>query len=105
MLEAKIEEAVNNYAKQFGVEVYKFTSPARAAVPDRMYLYPNGTVLFIEMKRTGEKPTVPQAREHVRIRGQNLPVYVVDDINDGKRIIDHFRDHDAKIVPDTSWWL
>lgn len=105
MLEAKIEESVNNYAKQFDIEVYKFTSPARAAVPDRLYLYPNGTGLFIEFKRTGEPATIPQKREHTRIRGQNFPVYVVDDISDGKRIIDHFRDYDSKIVPDTSWWL
>ena len=105
MLEKPIETAVNDYAKQFDIEVYKFTSPNRSAVPDRMYLYPNGTVLFIEFKRTGERATVPQAREHTRIRGQHLPVYVVDDIADGKRIIDHFRDHDARLRPDTSWWL
>lgn len=105
MLEKKIEETVCAYAKAQGIEVYKFTSPNRAAVPDREYLFPNGTVLFIEFKRTGEKATVPQAREHARIRGQNVPVYVVDDIEHGKILIDHFRDHDAKIVPDTSWWL
>ena len=105
MLEAKIEDVVCDYAKQFDIEVYKFTSPNRAAVPDREYLFPNGTVLFIEFKRTGEKATVPQAREHARIRGQHTPVYVVDNIEDGKRIIDHFRDHDARLKPDTSWWL
>ena len=105
MLEAAIEVAINGYAKSRGVEVYKFTSPNRSAVPDRMYLFPNGTVLFLEFKRTGERATVPQAREHARIRGQHIPVYVVDNIDDGKRIIDHFRDHDARLKPDTSWWL
>lgn len=105
VLEKKIEEKVNDYAKKFGIEVYKFSSPNRAAVPDRMFVYPNGTVLFIEFKREGEKPTVPQLREHARLRGQNVPVYVVDNVQDGVILIDHFRSYDSQLTPDTSWWL
>ena len=36
MLEKQIEAKVCEYAKTKGVLVYKFTSPARAAVPDRL---------------------------------------------------------------------
>lgn len=88
MLEAKIEEAVKNYAKERGMLVYKFTSPSRAAVPDRLFILPGGKVFFIEFKRTGEKPTPAQDREHARLRAQGSVVYVVDDIEQGKRYID-----------------
>lgn len=88
MLEAKIEEKVCTYAKERGCLVYKFTSPARSAVPDRLMITPTGRTFFIEFKRTGAKPTPAQDREHARLRNQNVAVYVVDDIDQGKRYVD-----------------
>jgi len=88
MLEKQIEAAVCDYAKTRGFLAYKFTSPNRAAVPDRMMVLPSGHIFFIEFKRTGQKPTPAQEREHVRLRQQNVQVYVVDDIHQGKDIID-----------------
>lgn len=88
MLEKKIEEAVCNYAKAKGMLVYKFTSPARAAVPDRMLIRPDGEVFFIEFKRSGQKPTEAQKREHVRLTGHNVEVFVIDNADDGKSLID-----------------
>ena len=38
MLEKQIESKVCDYAKSKGVLAYKFTSPARAAVPDRLFI-------------------------------------------------------------------
>ena len=43
MLEKQIEERVGTYAKEQGFLVYKFTSPQRAAVPDRLYINPRGS--------------------------------------------------------------
>lgn len=88
MLEKDIEKKVCDYAKSKGLLVYKFTSPARAAVPDRMFVCPGGKVFFIEFKRTGQKPTLAQEREHTRLRIHGVPVYVVDDVDDGKDIVD-----------------
>ena len=88
MLEKKIEEAVCLYAKNKGLLVYKFTSPNRGAVPDRLFVRPDGRVFFIEFKATGKKPTPAQEREHNRLRLQHVDVYVVDDILGGKWIID-----------------
>jgi hypothetical protein len=88
MLEKQIESAVCDYAKAKGLLVYKFTSPNRAAVPDRMLVCPDGRVFFIEFKRGGQKPTPAQEREHDRLRGHNVSVFVVDNIPDGKAVID-----------------
>ena len=88
MLEKQIEAKVCDYAKKRGLLVYKFTSPARAAVPDRMFIHPDGAVFFIEFKREGQKPTPAQEREHHRLRQQAINVFVVDSVDAGKECID-----------------
>lgn len=87
MLEKQIEAKVCDYAKELGLGVYKFTSPARAAVPDRMFIY-KGRVFFIEFKREGQKPTPAQDREHNRMRQHQINVFVVDNVEDGKAMVD-----------------
>jgi hypothetical protein len=87
-LEKDIEKRVCDYAKSLGILVYKFTSPARRSVPDRMFIMPAGKgVFFIEFKRAGEKPTAAQAVEIEKIQKQGTPVYVVDDVETGKRVV------------------
>ena len=88
MLEEKIESAVCDHARKSGLLVYKFSSPGHAAVPDRLFVLPGGGMFFIEFKRTGEHPTVPQEREHNKLRSHGVTVYVVDDVQYGKAIID-----------------
>ena len=87
-LEKHIEAKVCDYAKQRGLLVYKFTSPARAAVPDRLFVLPGGRVFFIEFKREGQKPTPAQTREHARLWAHGVTVCVVDNVLDGLRVID-----------------
>jgi len=88
MLEKKIEEKVCEYAKSKGLLVYKFTSPQRAAVPDRLLVAPGGRVFFIEFKAEGKKPTPAQEREHIRLRNHGVKVFVVDSVDHGKDMID-----------------
>lgn len=95
MRESKIEEAVWRYAKTKGYDHYKFSSPARAAVPDRIFITPYGFLFFIEFKATGAKPTPAQEREHEKLRRMGQKVYVVDDTAEGKAIIDQHA---------TPWW-
>lgn len=87
MLEKQIEAKVCDYAKERGMAVYKFTSPNRMAVPDRMFIY-NGRVFFIEFKRGGQKPTPAQEREHHRLRQHKVPVFVVDNVDEGMAMVD-----------------
>lgn len=87
MLEKQIETKVCDYAKTKGMMVYKFTSPARAAVPDRLFIY-NGSVFFIEFKRGGQKPTPAQEREHHRLRQHKVSVFVIDNVDEGMAMVD-----------------
>ena len=91
-LEKQIERNVCDYAHDAGMLVYKFTSPARAAVPDRLLVTPQGTTFFIEFKREGAKPTPQQVREHDRLRGHNVMVFVVDSTKAGRLVVDMMRD-------------
>lgn len=86
-LERDIEAAVVAHAKKLGMLVYKFTSPSRRSVPDRMLITKAGVVFFIEFKRKGEKPTASQEVEIAKIRAQGVQVNVVDNVEAGKRII------------------
>lgn len=88
MLEKQIEAKVCEYAKSKGLLAYKFTSPARAAVPDRLFVAPDGRVFFCEFKAEGKKPTAAQEREHKKLRDMNVSVFVIDNIQDGKTMID-----------------
>lgn len=88
MLEKQIEAKVCEYAKTKNVLVYKFTSPARAAVPDRMFIRPDGRIWFVEFKREGAKPTEAQKREHHRLRQHKVNVFVIDNVEEGKTMID-----------------
>ena len=88
MLEKQIEKTVCDYAKSKGLYCYKFTSPNHRAVPDRIFIVRMGHIFFIEFKRTGEKPTPPQDREHYRLSSYGARVYWTDNIEQGIAIID-----------------
>lgn len=91
MLEKQIEERVGTYAKEQGFLVYKFTSPQRRSVPDRLYISPHGDISFLEFKRSGQVPTPAQAREHERLRNQGVKVFVIDDVDEGRAMVDQMR--------------
>ncbi len=59
---------------------YKFTSPGRRSVPDRVPVIPcfDPCVQFVEVKAEGKEPTDAQLREHERIRKAGGIVHVVD---------------------------
>lgn len=86
-LEKDIEKRVCTIAKEMGMLVYKFTSPSRMSVPDRLFITKAGVVFFIEFKRAGQKPTAAQEIEINKIRAKGVFVYVVDNVEEGKKIL------------------
>lgn len=89
-LEKDIERKVCQFAKDHGMLAYKFNSESHRSVPDRLFITPKGHVFFIEFKRLGKKPTEGQLREMQRIREHGKPVFVVDTVDEGKRIVGLF---------------
>ncbi|WMT12556.1 VRR-NUC domain-containing protein [Serratia fonticola] len=76
--ESTIENNLVKKVKAAGGTAYKFTSPGRKAVPDRLVLLPGGRVVFVECKAPGELPRADQVREHNRLRALGFKVVVLD---------------------------
>ncbi|CCW29247.1 putative nuclease p44 [Xenorhabdus nematophila F1] len=76
-----IERHLVNEVKKTGGIAYKFVSPGRRGVPDRICVLPNGRVIFVECKAPGEKPRPDQLREHERLRALGQTVVVLDSKN------------------------
>lgn len=89
-LEKDIEKAVKAYARDKGWLAYKTTSPSHIGIPDDLFISPQGRVIFVEFKRLGKKPTPSQQREIDRINQHHVLAVVVDNVIQGKELIDAF---------------
>jgi len=76
MLEKKIEAALVAGIKRLGGISYKFNSPSRRSVPDRLIII-NGRVLFVELKSTKAKLTEKQSAEINKLKSAGAEVYVL----------------------------
>ncbi len=83
--ESKIEQAVKKYARENGWLVFKFTSPGRRGVPDKIFLKEKNAV-FPEFKSPGKKPGPLQEKTLEKIRKQGFNAPVIDKIEAGKKI-------------------
>lgn len=50
MREATVERKLVEGVKKAGGQAWKFVSPGRSGVPDRIVLLPGGRVIFVELK-------------------------------------------------------
>ena len=73
-LERKLVEAVT----RMGGLAMKFVSPGMAGVPDRLLLFPEGKIAFVEMKAPGKQPTQLQRLRHAQLRDLGFRVYIID---------------------------
>ena len=82
--ESDVEAAFVARVKSLGGIAYKFTSPSRRAVCDRLVLMPKGRASFCELKAPGEKPTAAQQREHALLWSLGFVVDVIDNVSAAK---------------------
>ena len=91
-LEKVIEEKVCAYGKTLGIANRKYVTPANRSSPDRIFFVcrPGREPLtfFIEFKRKGQEPTEKQQLEHDFYRALGYYVFVVDNVADGKLIME-----------------
>lgn len=57
---------------------YKFTSPGKRSVPDRIAILPGGHMFFIELKAPGRVPTEEQQREIAYLKSLGHWAYWAD---------------------------
>lgn len=85
MLERDIEKSVSSFAKRNGWLHFKWKSMNRNGVPDRLF-FKNGILKIVEFKATGGAPTPLQLLRHKQLEDQDFKVYVIDNIEDGKKL-------------------
>lgn len=76
MKEKDLERRLVDWCREHSVLCYKFSSPARRGVPDRILIFPGGGVFFLELKspETRAKPTPLQARKLKKLADQGQSV-------------------------------
>jgi len=87
--ESDVEKRYCNLTKRAGGRAYKFTSPGRRSVPDRLIMFPVPEehrvivaqyIRFVEMKAPCAKPTELQSREIAGLRDLGYDVRIVDSL-------------------------
>ena len=87
-LEATLERQAVTHARKRGVDSIKLNLQGRRGWPDRLFLLPRGRPLFIELKRTGRRPSPIQLIVHTRLRRRGYKIFIIDDLDDFKRIFE-----------------
>lgn len=89
--ESEVEKELVRRAKALKWDSYKFVSPGRNGVPDRMFVYEGGLVVFLEIKRPGAKPTPLQLYQISLLNAKGVQAGWVDNADDGIRLLESYR--------------
>lgn len=86
--ESSVEKDICDYARELGFLTYKFVSPGKRGVPDRMFISPTGLVCFVEVKRPGASPEPLQLRE-IRLMNERRSMMACwcDNIDEAKQFL------------------
>lgn len=57
-------------------------------LPDRLCLFPNHKMVFVELKTTGQKPRRIQAYMHKKLRALGFRVEVIDSVEDAINFVE-----------------
>ncbi len=96
MKESTIEQYLVSKSKENNCLCYKFSSPARRGVPDRIVIWPDGTLDFIELKTKDGVLSKLQRHELKRLTGHYQRCFVLDSI---EAIDRHFADDRHTTTP------
>lgn len=75
--ERDIEKTLKREMKNLGGMTYKFVSPGNDGVPDRLVVWPDGHIGFVELKTTTGTVSPIQQVQIDRLRGMGCDVAVV----------------------------
>jgi hypothetical protein len=76
--EKDIEIYLRDQVKKSGGKAYKFESPGNDGVPDRLVIFPENRIYFVELKAPGGKPRPLQVKQMNTLKNFGCKVYVID---------------------------
>lgn len=94
MREAIIEKYLVRQVAAVGGIIRKVSWLGRRGAPDRLVLLEDGRNFWVELKATGERPTMQQLAEHERMRAYGCTVVVVDSLDGVDKLLKE--DDDAR---------
>lgn len=77
MLERDIEKKLVAGVKKVGGRAYKFVSPGNIGVPDRIVIWPDGRIEFIELKTAKGRLSKTQATQIARLQAMECDVHIL----------------------------
>ena len=83
--ESYIEKKCTKFAKEKGWDGFKLKIPNHRGANDRFYVN-DGKIIFVEYKIPGQKPKPLQRRFHEKLKKQKMKTFVIDNIEDGKKL-------------------
>ena len=76
--ERDVERDLISSVRKAGGMCLKFVSPGWSGAPDRVCLFPGGCLVFVELKRPGEKVRPLQAHRTKQLRELGFRVELID---------------------------
>ncbi len=76
--EKRVEQTLCREVKKRGGIAPKWTSPGFDGVPDRMVLFADGVIAFVELKAQGKKMRALQLRRKRQLEQLGFRVYCID---------------------------
>ncbi len=73
-----IEKNLNQFVESQGGICYKFVSPGRSKVPDRLCVLPGNNIYFAELKGTYKDLSPGQRRELIRLKRMDCKAYCIN---------------------------
>ncbi|MCC2249096.1 VRR-NUC domain-containing protein [Virgibacillus sp. AGTR] len=86
MKESQLEKRLKDKIEQLGGLCFKWVSPGRRGVPDRICILPRGRTLFVEMKAPDGKLSPLQEKRIQELEKRKHEVYVLE----SKQQVDNF---------------
>ena len=86
-MEKDIERYLGERVKKLGGLYYKFVSPGNDGVPDRLIVWPNGEVDFVELKTLTGSLSEIQKAQIARLKRRGVFVTVIYGTEDVERYI------------------
>ena len=75
MRESEVERYLRKQVEANGGECWKWVSPGRRGVPDRIVIMPGGVVVFVELKAPGKTERADQVHVQKMLRDLGCRVY------------------------------
>ena len=86
--EKYIEQKLVEKVKKLGGQAYKFVSPGRRGVPDRLVILPDGKIGFVEVKRQGGRLSKLQEKQLNFLKSLGCRTFVLWSIDEIDQIIE-----------------